>query len=119
MRRLGQTGERAAALFLRSKGYDILQRNFHSRYGEIDIIAKKGETVSFVEVKTRGKNALDTPAASVDIFKRRKIIKTAQFYIINKQLINADFRFDVVEVELYGTHCKINHIENAFDAEGF
>lgn len=116
MMRLGQTGENAAALYLRSKGYDILERNYHSRFGEIDIIACKDETVVFVEVKARGRNSLDTPAAAVDIYKQRKIIKTANFYIIKKQIADTDMRFDVIEIELYGAHCKINHIENAFDA---
>lgn len=116
MTRLGQTGENAAARYLMLHGYRLLERNYRSRFGEIDIIAKKGETLVFAEVKTRGRCALDTPGASVDAFKQRKIIKTAQFYIINKQLADADLRFDVIEIELYGVHCKINHIENAFEA---
>lgn len=116
MTRLGQTGENAAARFLQLHGYKILEKNFRSRFGEIDIVALKNETVVFVEVKTRGRGALDTPGASVDVFKQRKLIKTAQFYIINKQLADIDMRFDVIEIELYGMRCKINHIENAFEA---
>lgn len=115
MLRLGKKGEDAAAMYLRLKGYRILQRNFHSRYGEIDIIAFKNETVVFVEVKTRGKHPIDTPASAVDIFKQKKIIKTAYFYIMNKQLDDVDMRFDVIEVRVCGFGCKINHIENAFE----
>ena len=115
MLRLGKKGEDAAAMYLRLKGYRILQRNFHSRYGEIDIIAFKNETVVFVEVKTRGKHPIDTPASAVDIFKQKKIIKTAYFYIMNKQLDDVDMRFDVIEVRACGFGCKITHRENAFE----
>jgi len=118
MNRLGKTGEDAATLYLRTKGYKIMSRNYRSRFGEIDIVAKTGETVVFVEVKTRGKNPVDTPGSAVDVYKRQKLIKTAKCYIISEQLFDTDLRFDVIEVELYGLHCKIEHIENAFDTEG-
>lgn len=115
MLRLGQKGENAAVLYLRMKGYRILERNFRSRYGEIDIIAFKDDTVVFAEVKTRGSHPVATPASAVDIFKQKKIIKTAYFYIMNKQPSDVDMRFDVIEVSASGVRYRINHIENAFE----
>lgn len=119
MNTLGKAGENAAVCKLCAKGYRILARNFSCRFGEIDIIAFKDDTVVFVEVKTRGRNPVASPGESVTASKQKKIILTAIHYINYNRLENIDIRFDVIEVEMYGIHCKINHIENAFDAEGF
>ncbi len=111
----GRTGERIAKAYLRLHGYLILDTNYHSRFGEIDIIAKKFETVVFVEVKTRGPNSIAAPAFAVDIYKQKKIIKTAQRYILYKHLDNCSFRFDVIELKTNGLHFNVNHIKNAFE----
>jgi putative endonuclease len=110
----GKTGENAAAKYLKNKGYKILAKNFRKTYGEIDIIAQKGENITFVEVKTRKSDAYGTPAEFVTIKKQKRIIKAAYTYIQEKDL-DAEFTFDIVEVYFDGRKVtQINHIENAF-----
>lgn len=112
----GKTGERFAARFLRDNGYEIVGANFHSRFGEIDIIAQKGKYIAFVEVKSRGQNSIALPRESVDLSKQEKLRKTALFYL-SKYDTKLQPRFDVIEVILdyNNTLVSINHIENAFD----
>ena len=110
----GNKGEAAAAKFLKAKGYKILAKNFRKTYGEIDIIAQKGENIAFVEVKTRKSDAFGTPAEFVTVKKQKRIIKAAYTYVQEKDL-DAEFTFDIVEVYLDGRKIKeINHIKNAF-----
>ena len=107
----GEMGETLACRYLKKKGYKILERNFRSRWGEVDIIAQDGEYTVFVEVKTR-KNALfGTPAEFVTPAKMRKIIKTAMVYLKNEECY---MRFDVAEVYMNNNVYRINYIENAF-----
>ena len=110
----GKIAEKAAALYLFFHGYKIVDTNFHSRFGEIDIIAKKKKTLVFVEVKARGGKSLFAPSYAVDIHKQRKIIKTAQFYMYSKSLNETDIRFDVVEIFKTNSRIKLNHIIDAF-----
>lgn len=110
----GKKAESLAALYLRLHGYRILDRNYHSRFGEIDIIAKKSSTVVFAEVKARGEGALARPACAVDASKQKKLIKTAQLYILYKNLDGFDMRFDVLELTKQGMRTVITHIKNAF-----
>lgn len=110
----GKRAEILAAWFLRLHGYRIADRNYHSRFGEIDIIAQKSDTIIFVEVKARGENSVAAPAFAVDVYKQRKIIKTAQFYLSHKNKTDCDIRFDVVEIFKNSGRLKLNHIKNAF-----
>ena len=110
----GKKAEILSGLYLKLKGYKILDRNYHSRFGEIDIVAKKSDVIVFVEVKARGKNALYQPSYAVDLYKQKKIIKTAYFYISQNGFLDVDIRFDVIELTLKGMLLKINHITNAF-----
>lgn len=107
----GKIGEDAVCKFLKERGKTILERNFHSRFGEIDIIFKDGEVTVFVEVKTRKSTAYGTPAEFVTENKMKKIIKTAMIYLENAE---CDMRFDVAEVYIKNNTYKINYIENAF-----
>ena len=110
----GKTGETAAAKYLKKNGYKILARNYRRTYGEIDIVAQKGENVAFVEVKTRKSDAFGTPAEFVTVQKQKKLIKAAYTYI-QEHNIDAAFTFDIVEVYIDGKKVKeINHIKNAF-----
>ena len=110
----GKKGEIAAYKYLKKNGYKILARNYRKTYGEIDIIAQKGENIAFVEVKTRKNDSFGTPAEFVTVQKQKKLIKTAYTYIQENNL-DAEFTFDVVEVYFDGKKVKeINHIENAF-----
>ncbi len=110
----GKAGESAATKYLKKNGYKILERNYRKTYGEIDIIAQKGENVAFVEVKTRKNDSFGTPAEFVTAQKQKKLIKAACAYIQEKNL-EAEFTFDIVEVYIDNQKIKeINHIKNAF-----
>jgi len=110
----GQKGEDEAVRFLSAKGYEILERNFYTRDGEIDIIAKDGETLVFVEVKAGRQLAFGDPETWVDLKKQQKIGLTAEVYLQSHNIENMDCRFDVVAVIFYSTGQHIKHIENAF-----
>ena len=108
---IGKYGETVARDFLISKGHTIEKSNYHSRYGEIDIIAKNNDFIIFVEVKARSENSIDRPISFVTKSKQNKIIKTALDYI-GKNHITIQPRFDIIEVFLSSK--KIRHIKNAF-----
>lgn len=104
---IGNLGENIAENYLIDRGYIILDRNYRCKTGEIDIIAKDGNYISFIEVKTRYGTLYGTPGESVNYLKQYRIYKTAQMYIFKKRLNKFNFRFDVIEVIL-------NHINNDF-----
>lgn len=104
--RIGAVGESVAERFLVSKGYIVLSRNFRRPWGEIDIIAEKGKTVRFVEVKTvsSDRHAHHEPEEMVDDRKLRKLAKTAQLYM-EQMHDSREFQIDVVGVILnHATH---------------
>jgi len=112
---LGRSGEDAAVRYLEKRRYEILDRRYRWRRGEIDIVARDGRTVVFVEVKTRRGIGFGPPSASVTAAKRRQIRRIAQGYLARRGL-GAEFcRFDVVSVlvEDDGT-VRIEHVKNAF-----
>lgn len=112
----GNRGEHAACKYLIQKGYRILERNFRKRYGEIDIIAQKNDVISFVEVKTRSTTDFGNACEAVTPKKQQKIIRTANAYIMEKEL-DAGFSFDIIEVYIVGRKIvSIHHMENAFYA---
>ena len=110
---IGKKGEDTATLFLKKKHYKILERNYRCRTGEIDIIAKDGSYVVFVEVKERKDDKLGMPSEYVTPSKQRKIISAARNYMTENEIVDLYCRFDVVEI------CgdEINHMENAFQAK--
>lgn len=111
-RKLGDFGEDLTAEFLTKKGYKILDRNYSKTFGEIDIIARKGEVISFVEVKTRKSDDFAYAAEAVDFYKQQRIKRASQAYLMEKKLADFFVSFDVSEV--YMDTRKINYIENAF-----
>ena len=114
---LGQYGEQIAADFLRGKGYRILEKNFKSRLGEIDVIARDGAVLVFVEVKIRKSLARGMPYESVHLYKQRKIIRLAQSFL-NYRFGTVDVlcRFDVVSIYKPPAGVeKVEHIINAFE----
>jgi putative endonuclease len=111
----GRSQEKRACSYLKDKGYEILNRNFYSRYGEIDIIAKQQQTIVFIEVKYRESTRLTTPEEAVDYKKRRRIIKTADYYRLKNQIRDdVSCRFDVISM----TQKNIVHHTNAFGYDG-
>lgn len=114
----GEFGENASAEYLAKRGYEILFRNYHSAYGEIDIIAEKENTIAFVEVKTRKAGAVIKAKEAVSPSKQQKIIRTALTFI-SENNIKLQPSFDVIEVYTTGEKrlevSMINHLENAFD----
>lgn len=110
---IGKKFEDKAVNFLENLGYRILDRNFRTRRGEIDIIALDGKTLVFVEVRFRKDSSFGTPQETVNKAKIKKIISAANRYISMKNLDFQDIRFDVIAIDLKG----INHIKNAFDLD--
>ncbi|MGN0807003.1 MAG: YraN family protein [Candidatus Coproplasma sp.] len=112
-RRLGFFGERKAARFLKKNGYKILGRNFKCKAGEIDIIASKGETIAFIEVKTRTTDYFGQPNEAVDSTRRHRYCNAANQFIYLNGIRPDDYvlRFDVIEIK----QGEINHIEDAFE----
>ena len=104
-------GEAAAKRYLEKKGYRILAENYTTHTSEIDIIAKDGDVLVFVEVKARESTDFGEPIEAITPYKVRKIALAAQQYLVAKRLMGASVRFDVVEV-LCG---EVRHTENAFD----
>ncbi len=115
----GKNAELMVAGYLRKQGLIIPKMNYHSRYGEIDIIAESHTELIFVEVKMRSENALFSPREAVDYNKQKKIILTAQDYISKAHEPDLQPRFDVAEVfKIKGENgepvFKIHYIKNAF-----
>ena len=117
---LGYRGERAAARYLRKKGYRIIQRRLHSPLAEIDIIAVDHRTVVFVEVKTRRSAALGRPAQSVHATQQARLTRGAIAFLKSHGLLEVSSRFDVMEIlwPLGKRHPEIRHHANAFPAVG-
>ncbi len=97
---LGQEGERLAANYLAKKGYRIIERNYRYHRNEIDIIARHGRTLCFVEVKTRLSSAKGHPAEAVTLQKQHEIIKAARAYLAFSTDGECDCRFDVIAVRV-------------------
>lgn len=111
---LGKLGETVAAQFLRRHGYRIIQRNFKARYGEIDIICIKADTLVFVEVKTRIGESYGKPEHSIRPRKLREVIQTAQYYKLTHKELPEAMRIDVIGIEFddSDTPTYFNHIQN-------
>lgn len=118
---VGQLGEAAAARFLESRGFRILARNLRSRLGEIDLIARDGGTLVFVEVKARRGPASEPPQVSVDGRKRSRLARLALDYLAREWLRDLACRFDVVAVTLdpEGGPPRVEHFPGAFAADGW
>lgn len=104
--RLGSKGEKTANRYLRLHGFRIIETNFRSRYGEIDIIAREKDTVVFVEVKTRKTDDLGYPEESVNYHKRNKIIQSAKYYLHKHKITNTNIRFDIIAIRYTGKFKK-------------
>src|SRR5262247_3545006 len=113
---LGKIGEDLACRELTRRGYAILARRYRRRGGEIDIIARDGPTIVFVEVKARDGRNYGDGVESVPALKRRRLIGVAQDFLVRHRLTTCPCRFDVVSIQLSGTTPAIELFPNAFDA---
>jgi len=112
---LGNLGEDRACRYLIQKGFSVLERNYHSQQGEIDIIAQDGDFLVFVEVKNYSFRSLTTPLSSLRKNKRQSLIHAAQTYLYKNSIANVNCRFDVLAFyrRLDGS-CAADHIKDAF-----
>ncbi len=116
-RALGAAGEDFAAAHLAQQGYQILARNIRSAGVELDIVARRGRTLVFVEVKTRRSRRLGPAVLAVDAHKRRRLIRGARGWLAEHPGRGAQLRFDVIGVERDRTGTWVaHHVEGAFDA---
>ncbi len=117
---LGERGEDAAARYLKRRGNKIVHRRHRQRYGEIDIIAVDGQTVVFVEVKTRRDAELGRPAEAVDTERQQRQTRAALAFLKSHGLLEHASRFDVVEVVWPTDQHRptVRHIKNAFEPVG-
>jgi len=115
MKALGSKGEDLAIQFLKKKGYRIIKRNYKTSVGEIDIIARDGNTIVFVEVKTRTNDSFGYPFEAVNKKKRHKLKNLALLYL-KRQVKESPVRFDVLSIFYAdGRERKIEHIKDAFE----
>ena len=112
---LGRQGEAAAARELRRAGLEILEVGFRSRLGEIDLIAREGETIVFVEVKARVGRRFGEGADAVTRRKRHRMAQTALDYLARHRLTGCPCRFDVVSIQLEDGDARVEVFQNAFD----
>ncbi|MBX3432802.1 MAG: YraN family protein [Pirellulales bacterium] len=117
---LGEAGERTAVRHLRKSGLKIVATRHRLRYGEFDVIAVDGQTIVFVEVKTRRDDRLVRPATAVDAVRRGRMTRAALAFLKARNLLAYPSRFDVVEVVWpQGVRRPtITHHKSAFQAEG-
>jgi putative endonuclease len=111
----GKRGEELAAAHLAVVGYRIVERNYRCVFGEIDIVAEEGETLVFVEVKSRRSTAYGDPQLAVGPQKQKKISRIAMNYLSERRLRHRQARFDVVAVKLRPAGPGIEIIRNAFE----
>ncbi|WP_419949385.1 YraN family protein [Candidatus Palauibacter sp.] len=114
---LGDLGERLAARYLEAEGYEILDRNWRAGRLEIDLVARTGRTVAFVEVKTR-RPGVQRPSEALTPAQRRRIRHAAGAWLRRHPGVGAEFRFDLVAVEADRRgRCRVEHIPEAFYGE--
>jgi putative endonuclease len=113
---VGARGEEIAVAFLKGKKFRILERNFRCKCGEVDIVAKDGGSVVFIEVKARKHEAYGPPQLAVTAFKQRQISKAALTWLAKNKMEDSAARFDVVAILLRDREVPdIEHIRDAFE----
>jgi len=115
----GNQGELIAQNYLKKHGYNIIEKNFRSRFGEIDIIAKQNDTLVFVEVRTKKSRSFGIPEESITATKARHLMHTAYYYRQNHKKLPESWRIDFLAIELDDDDkpLRVNLIENAIEEE--
>jgi putative endonuclease len=114
---LGKHGEDLACAELRRLGYEILERRYRTRVGEIDIVAREGDVVVFVEVKARRGDGFGAGADAVTPWKQRRVARMAQDFVVRHRLYGRPCRFDVVAVDFAGERPRVAVYRHAFEAD--
>lgn len=115
---LGHDGEAIVVQYLVKEGFSILATNYNTRFGELDIVAQKGDVVAFIEVKTR-KRAYFPISMTVNFSKQRKLLRAAQHFVMDHRIYDKVLRFDVATVEYQETSYHLEYIPNAFNPQGY
>lgn len=113
--KLGRQGEEMAAKYLKRQGMKIVERNFRSPVGEIDLIARDKKILAFVEVKTRRGQTFGSPGEAVGVRKQHQIAQAARWYLNEKPNDKLQPRFDVIAITASGDDFLIEHIPDAFE----
>ena len=113
--KFGEEGETIAVRHLKKMGYTILEQNYRTKQGEIDIVAKDKDTLVFVEVKTRCNCRFGSPFDAVDLRKQQQISRVALAFMNQRRYGEMEVRFDVIGVYFEGTSPRIELIKNAFE----
>ena len=113
---LGKRGEDLACAELERRGYEIIARRYRVRSGELDVVARDGATLVFVEVKTRTSRAFGGAAEAVTPLKQRRMAQLAEEYLMRHRLSECPCRFDVVSIHVGEGAPEIQILQNAFDA---
>jgi putative endonuclease len=113
----GKASENTAAEYLKRQGYCILEVNYRTKLGEIDIVAKEGKTICFVEVKSRSSLAFGLPKEAVNKRKQHKLSRCALSYLKEKHLCNQSCRFDVLSI-IQDERPKLELLRDAFELNG-
>ena len=117
--RSGEAGEDLACDYLRTRGYEILERNYRCRSGEVDIVAREGAATVFVEVKERHGTSHGEAVEAVTLGKRQRIVRAARLFAATRGLSDSPLRFDVVAIDWSAAgEPRIRHDRDAFGAEG-
>ena len=115
-RYVGTIGEYVSCEYLKEHYYDILDRNFNCRAGEIDIVAvdknRKPEEYCFIEVKLRSNKRYGRPVDAITEIKKKHLLNASKYYIYKKRMINKIIRYDVIEVYKRKEKYFINHLKN-------
>ncbi|MFN8543152.1 MAG: YraN family protein [Candidatus Binatia bacterium] len=115
---LGRRGEAVAEAFLRASAFEIVARNYRCRMGEIDLVARDGPTLVFVEVRSRSGVGRGTPLESVDGRKQARVARVARHFLATHGWTERAARFDVVGVRFDADPPAVEHVRGAFDAVG-
>lgn len=110
-RKFGIIGEKMAQKYLKDNKYEIIENNYYTRNGEIDIIASKNNYIIFVEVKTRTNEKYGSASEAVNKIKKIHMKKSAAIFLKENNFSRFTIRFDVIEVYMIKGKCKINHIK--------
>ena len=115
---MGVFAERLSAWYFRLKGYEILARNWRTRFGEIDLIARRGKTLVFVEVKARRNKKQGAPEEALTWHKRRRLFRLAEAYLASHPVEAQNFRFDLIAVDFSEKTPQLKHYEGVLEDEG-